>query len=209
MRDDDLIARIHRQAQGGHEAEARHAVALLKAWLDAAHNLLSETRHNLPAIITSSEQLLEPLSIANIREIGRGRKRTRVVEPEPTVGWELSSWDTYGGWNNDEHIYGRYYLLHDGQLLSAQKPQYSAAPPKPGDLIRDSDFLARLAAEGERLGRRSAHEWHPAVSKINSLLERAGCTVPQFPPVPDYYGQGFKHLENSEWNELRRQYIRP
>jgi hypothetical protein len=208
MSDDDLISRIHQQAQGGRDAEVHHVVALFRGWLDAAHRFLAETRYNLPAIIASSEQLLEPLSIKHTREVGKGRKRTMVVEPEPAVGWELSTWDTYGGWNNDVHIYGRYYLLHDGRLLSAEKPQYSVAPPKPGDLIGDSQFLVKLAQEGERLGRRPAHEWHPAISKIRNLFERAGRTVPQLPPVPGYYGQGFKHLESYEWDELRRQHIR-
>lgn len=207
MSNDDLISRIHQQAQGGHDAEVRHAVALFKAWLDAAHHFLAETRYNLPAIIANSEQLLEPLSIAHSREVGRGRKRTTVIEPEPTVGWELSTWDTYGGWNNDVHIYGRYYLLHDGRLLSAEKPQYSAAPPKPGILISDSEFLTKLAQEGERQGRRPDHEWHPVISIISSLFESAGHKVPPLPPVPKYYGQGFKHLERYEWDALRRQHI--
>lgn len=202
MSSDDLVARVHQQAQGEHQAEVMQTLTLFKAWLEAAYGLLAETRRHLPAFIATSEQLLEPLSIKHSREVGRGRQKKTVFEVEPIVGWELAKWDTYGGWNNDVHIFGRYYLLHDGRLLSAEKPKLSIAPPNPGDLIGDRLFLVMLPEED-----RNSTESQPAVSKIGLLFERAALTAPKIPPLPSYYRQGFKHLQRHEWDALRRQYV--
>jgi hypothetical protein len=197
MSSDDLVSRVHQQAQGEREAEVRQAVALFSAWRDAARRLLAETRCSLPAIVASSEELLEPLSIKHIREVGKRRKKKAVVETETNVGWELGDWDRYGGWNNDQHLYGRSYLLHDGRLLSAEKSEYSKSPPEPGNLIGDSEFVAKLAQNDRKL-------IDHAVSKIRLLNERAGRIVSGLTPVPDYYGQRFKHLASYEWDEIRR-----
>jgi hypothetical protein len=94
MSSDDLVSRVHQQAQGEREAEVHQAVALFSAWRDAAHRLLAGTRYNLPAIVASSEELLEPLSIKHIREVGKRRKRRRWSKLKPP---SAGSWATGTG----------------------------------------------------------------------------------------------------------------
>ncbi len=198
MSSDDLVARVRQQAQREHDMEVIQTLTQFKAWLEEAYGLLAEIRRHLSVFVASSEQLLEPLSIKRFREVGKGRKSTTVVETELTAGWELARWDIR---IKDNNIYGRYYLLHDGRLLTAEKEELGPQPPQPGDLIGDRKFLAILAELS------NLHGYQRAPDKITILFENAKLTPPQLPSIPTYYNQKFKHLQKHEWDELHRQYI--
>ncbi|MCW2929170.1 MAG: hypothetical protein JWM19_132, partial [Actinomycetia bacterium] len=159
-----------------------------RTWRDAAYRLLADARENLPAIIQSSERSLQPLFIRQVREVGRGRKKTTVQEKEPTVGWGLREWGVLGD-----------YLLHDGRLLRAAKDGNETV----GDPLPDDAFLRTLAQRG--VGHQPDNL--PVLWVFDRLFAAAGLPKPNVPAAPEYYGQGYTHLTESDWCSLQRQEI--
>jgi hypothetical protein len=187
MDSNDLVRRIHQQAQGGYDAEVCRAVAEFRAWRDAAYRLLANTRENLPAIVESSHQSLSPVFILQVREVGKGRKKTTVRETEPTVGWTLHTWpEQYGSYPPSRVT---DFLLHDGRLLRAGQIRTGMQ----GSLLPDSAFLKILAQSGVR----QQPDGLPVLQVFRSLFATTKLQEPNVPPRPEYSGQGTGTFQRS------------
>jgi hypothetical protein len=184
---DDIIRRLHSSREPAEVALSR-AVGEVRNWRDGAYGLLADLRRNIAAIVSSAQDELLPVTIADVQQGQRGS----AVEPELSAGWDLSAWH-YDSPPRNSYC-GMDYLLLDSRLFRAGTRSYHfpGGPLTPGTVLYSAyyaDILGSVMLPGVILPDRAiislVSSPEPSLARIAGLYARAGLPVPQLPPYPD------------------------
>jgi hypothetical protein len=187
-------ARLRRRREV--DAERRFAAEMIDNWRDSAYGILSDMRHNLPALVGECKHLLVPISIRHVRKVGWTKQRQQILF-ESAMGWELRTWEDDGGFQGT-HRKCSDYLLYDGRLLTGSYP--TSGFPAVGSLLPDQAFL-QMFRQPRQVNADTI------LLHIQTLYGHARLPKPWLPTRPEYSGHNFTHLSMSEWESLEREIL--